>query len=67
MGINISPQPTIEANWGDWIQVTLHNQIANPVEGTAFHWHGILQKDAPWMDGKFILCFTEFDILLTRH
>ncbi|RFU25815.1 hypothetical protein B7463_g10521, partial [Scytalidium lignicola] len=40
------PGPLIEANWGDTIQVTVHNQIANPPEGTALHWHGILQKSS---------------------
>lgn len=45
------PGPLIEANWGDTIQVTLHNQITGPEEGTAFHWHGLLQKDTPWYDG----------------
>ncbi|KAK0387695.1 hypothetical protein NLU13_3940 [Sarocladium strictum] len=45
------PGPLIEANWGDTIQVTLHNNITNPPEGTALHWHGILQKDRPWQDG----------------
>ncbi|KAJ9628503.1 hypothetical protein H2203_002402 [Taxawa tesnikishii (nom. ined.)] len=43
------PGPTIEANWGDWIQVTVHNQL--DTEGTSLHWHGLLQKDTPWMDG----------------
>jgi FtsP/CotA-like multicopper oxidase with cupredoxin domain len=54
------PGPLIEANWfvlfastlspaltllrGDTIQVTVHNQITGPEEGTALHWHGILQK-----------------------
>ncbi|MCJ1347713.1 hypothetical protein MMC31_005942 [Peltigera leucophlebia] len=45
------PAPTIEANWGDTIQVAVHNQIANPEEGTALHWHGILQRATPWFDG----------------
>lgn len=45
------PAPLIEANWGDTIQVTVHNQITNPPEGTALHWHGILQKTSQWMDG----------------
>ena len=46
------PGPLIEANWGDTINVTVHNQIDNAeedgepleMEGTALHWHGILQK-----------------------
>ncbi|TKA75701.1 hypothetical protein B0A49_09002 [Cryomyces minteri] len=45
------PGPTIEANWGDYIQVTAHNQIENPVEGTSMHWHGMMQKETPWYDG----------------
>ncbi|MCJ1400473.1 hypothetical protein MMC11_003679 [Xylographa trunciseda] len=45
------PGPMIEANWGDTIQVTLHNQIAGPEEGTSLHWHGLLQKETPWFDG----------------
>ncbi|KAI9704711.1 MAG: hypothetical protein M1836_006491 [Candelina mexicana] len=45
------PGPTIEANWGDTIQVTVHNQISTPEEGTALHWHGLLQKATPWYDG----------------
>ena len=42
------PGPTIEANWGDMIQVTVHN---NMNEGTSLHWHGLLQKETPWFDG----------------
>ncbi|KAH8803433.1 multicopper oxidase-domain-containing protein, partial [Xylogone sp. PMI_703] len=45
------PGPLIEANWGDTIQVTVHNQIVDPPEGTALHWHGILQQSSQWMDG----------------
>jgi FtsP/CotA-like multicopper oxidase with cupredoxin domain len=37
------PGPTIEANWGDWIEVTVHNNISGS-EGTAIHWHGMTQK-----------------------
>ncbi len=45
------PGPTIEANWGDTITVTVHNEITGPEEGTALHWHGLLQTDSPWEDG----------------
>ena len=45
------PGPTIEANWGDKIVVTVHNQITNPEEGTSLHWHGFLQTETPWQDG----------------
>ena len=43
------PGPTIQANWVDDIQVTVQNNM--PDEGTALHWHGILQKGTPWFDG----------------
>ncbi|KAM4055093.1 multicopper oxidase domain-containing protein [Hirsutella rhossiliensis] len=45
------PGPLIEANWGDTIQVTVHNKITGPEEGTALHWHGFLQTGTPWFDG----------------
>ncbi|MCJ1319188.1 hypothetical protein MMC15_004521 [Xylographa vitiligo] len=45
------PGPAIEANWGDWIQVTANNKISGPEEGTALHWHGLLQTATPWYDG----------------
>ena len=45
------PGPLIEANWGDIIQVTVHNNITDPEEGAALHWHGFLQKGTPWEDG----------------
>lgn len=43
------PGPLIEANWGDWIEVTITNALPN--EGTALHYHGLLQKATPWFDG----------------
>jgi FtsP/CotA-like multicopper oxidase with cupredoxin domain len=43
------PGPTIEANWGDWFEITVHNSL--PDEGTSMHWHGLLQSDTPWFDG----------------
>ena len=46
------PGPTIEANWGDTIRVTVHNNITGPEEGTSIHWHGFLQKNSPWEDGS---------------
>ncbi|CAD6590291.1 MAG: hypothetical protein ASARMPREDX12_004245 [Alectoria sarmentosa] len=45
------PGPTIEANWGDIITVTVNNAITGPEEGTALHWHGLIQTDTPWEDG----------------
>ncbi|RHZ57677.1 uncharacterized protein CDV56_105308 [Aspergillus thermomutatus] len=46
-----TPGPRIEANWGDFIEVTLHNNITGPEEGTSLHWHGLLQRETPWYDG----------------
>lgn len=43
------PGPTIEANWGDWIEVEVENLLND--EGTSIHWHGLLQKATPWFDG----------------
>ena len=45
------PAPTIEVNWGDTISVEVCNHITGPEEGTALHWHGILQTLTPWYDG----------------
>ncbi|KAL2158728.1 hypothetical protein VTH06DRAFT_4210 [Thermothelomyces fergusii] len=49
------PGPTIEANWGDWIEVRVHNNINETddgkTEGTAIHFHGMLQKGTQWFDG----------------
>ncbi|QDS68790.1 hypothetical protein FKW77_005840 [Venturia effusa] len=43
------PGPLIEANWGEWIEITVTNNL--PDEGTALHWHGLLQEGNPWFDG----------------
>lgn len=45
------PGPTIEANWGEMIEVTLENQIVEPAEGATIHWHGVRQVGTPWYDG----------------
>jgi len=45
------PGPAIEANWGDWIEVTVRNEIVGPEEGTAIHWHGFLMTRTPEHDG----------------
>ncbi|KAG6127413.1 hypothetical protein E4U12_006656 [Claviceps purpurea] len=48
---NQFPGPLIEANWGDWIEVSVTNSIQGPADGTAIHWHGLLQHETPWYDG----------------
>ncbi|KAJ9642140.1 hypothetical protein H2204_002509 [Knufia peltigerae] len=48
---NQFPGPTIEAHWGDTIEVTVTNNITTDPEGTTIHWHGFLQQETQWMDG----------------
>ncbi|EMC93672.1 carbohydrate-binding module family 20 protein [Baudoinia panamericana UAMH 10762] len=43
------PGPTIEANWGDTISVTVANQL--PDNGTSIHWHGLRQFQSNSQDG----------------
>lgn len=47
------PGPLIEANWGEYIEVRVHNNIVDEpqAEGTVLHWHGFLQTKSPWEDG----------------
>lgn len=49
------PGPAIEANWGDWIEVRVHNNIQDvgtaKAEGTSIHFHGLTQKGTQWFDG----------------
>jgi hypothetical protein len=35
------PGPAINANWGDYISITVKNQLPN--NGTSIHWHGLRQ------------------------
>ncbi|KAF2704103.1 multicopper oxidase [Pleomassaria siparia CBS 279.74] len=44
------PGPTIEANLGDTFKIRVTNYIDDD-QGTAIHWHGLFQKETPWMDG----------------
>lgn len=43
------PGPTLFANWGDMISVTLHNNLPN--NGTTIHFHGIRQWHSNTQDG----------------
>ncbi|KAF7909066.1 hypothetical protein BELL_0043g00250 [Botrytis elliptica] len=43
------PGPTITANWGDTLEITVVNQIIT--DGVSIHWHGIVQKNTNTMDG----------------
>jgi FtsP/CotA-like multicopper oxidase with cupredoxin domain len=42
------PGPKIEVNHGDVVRVNVHNNLD---EATSLHWHGMIQKGSPWMDG----------------
>ncbi|OQO04135.1 hypothetical protein B0A48_10745 [Cryoendolithus antarcticus] len=46
---NQYPGPTIYANWGDMISVTVHNNMPN--NGTSIHWHGLRQWHKGSQDG----------------
>ncbi|KAK2043561.1 multicopper oxidase [Colletotrichum somersetense] len=46
---NQFPGPTIEADWGDFIQIHVHNQLQS--NGTSFHWHGLHQRNSNDQDG----------------
>jgi FtsP/CotA-like multicopper oxidase with cupredoxin domain len=43
------PGPTVEADEGDTIHVQVTNN--NPFMGNSIHWHGVHQKETPYMDG----------------
>ncbi|SMR54833.1 unnamed protein product [Zymoseptoria tritici ST99CH_3D1] len=43
------PGPTIFANWGDTIQVTVQNSLQH--NGTSIHWHGMRMYHANGQDG----------------
>lgn len=43
------PGPTINAEWGDNLEITVVNKMEN--NGTSFHWHGIRQLNSCQNDG----------------
>lgn len=43
------PGPTIRADWGDYISITVHNALKD--NGTSTHWHGIRQLGTNTQDG----------------
>ncbi|KAI4726487.1 hypothetical protein E4T49_05757 [Aureobasidium sp. EXF-10728] len=43
------PGPVIRASWGDWLEITVNNQLAD--NGTGIHWHGIRQYETCDQDG----------------
>ncbi|KAK3103455.1 hypothetical protein FSP39_019380 [Pinctada imbricata] len=52
----IGDQQHSKRTWGrisKKIAVNVNNQMRN--EGLSIHWHGMVQKDTPWMDGASML------------
>jgi hypothetical protein len=43
------PGPAIEANWGDYVSITIKNEMPN--NGTSIHWHGLRQWHKNTQDG----------------
>lgn len=57
------PGPQVRVCKGDTISVRVHNMLHN-AQSTSIHWHGILQKGTPYMDGvssKILSLFIYFD------
>lgn len=46
---NQFPGPTITANWGDTLRITVRNLLQH--NGTSIHWHGIRQVNTNIQDG----------------
>lgn len=44
------PGPTIRANWGDTLRITVKNSLQN--NGTSMHWHGVRQ----WKSNSMVCC-----------
>lgn len=43
------PGPTITANWGDYLEITVINKLTT--NGTSMHWHGLRQLNTNTQDG----------------
>lgn len=43
------PGPTIRAAWGDFLSITVKNNMQD--NGTSIHWHGVRQYHSPGSDG----------------
>ncbi|XP_041471333.1 laccase-1-like [Lytechinus variegatus] len=48
------PGPAIEVCKGDRIIVEVHNEL-DDAEGVSIHWHGLLQRNTPYMDGATLI------------
>ena len=43
------PGPILRVNVGDTVHIKWHNR--HPSEGVSIHYHGLLMKDQPYVDG----------------
>lgn len=43
------PGPAIHCDWGDWLELRVHNQLRD--NGTGIHWHGLRQQNSNNQDG----------------
>ncbi|KAJ4407264.1 laccase, multicopper oxidase, benzenediol:oxygen oxidorectuctase [Neurospora sp. IMI 360204] len=41
--------PTLQANWGDYLEITVINRLKT--NGTSIHWHGMHQRNSNIQDG----------------
>ena len=48
---NQFPGPAVEANWGDWIELVVYNNITEPEDGTSIHLHGLRYHGTQYFDG----------------
>ncbi|KAL8418990.1 hypothetical protein RB594_002267 [Gaeumannomyces avenae] len=43
------PGPVIQCDWGDWLELRVHNNLKD--NGTGIHWHGLRQLNSNNQDG----------------
>ena len=58
----VFPGPTITANWGDTLRITVRNMLQH--NGTSIHWHGIRQVNSNINDGANGITECKFVIVL---
>jgi hypothetical protein len=59
------PGPTLRANWGDTLQITVVNKLQ--VNGTSMHWHGLRQWKTNTMVGDLLMIWTNSLQVTGRH
>eukprot|EP00951_Prasinocladus_malaysianus_P011935 scaffold88507_cov26-Prasinocladus_malaysianus.AAC.1 len=46
-----TPGPTLQADEGDEVAITIINEMSASAAGTSLHWHGMFQPGTPFSDG----------------